>query len=161
MLENDKRPIGTVWDRRMNNLNDDDPRVYIRGDTIDDEDDNNLDKEQVPYISTCAGQRNPEIRVLQRDGSCTSVPVFVLLNCQGHVLVRDHGKLRMSKGYRSFFEKIVAKSSSEVVPLVYAEAQLFPSVFWQSFEDGSIAGALPTALWCDSKTLRNLGVKGL
>jgi hypothetical protein len=64
----------------------------------------------------------------------------------------------MNKLHRSICEKIVSTSASKVVPLVYAEAQLFPTIFWWSFQDGSIAGALPTALWADKSTLAKFGL---
>jgi len=67
----------------------------------------------------------------------------------------------MNKSQRSFVEKLVARSTSAVVPLVYAEAQLFPSIFWQSLDDGTLPGAIPTALWCNPKTLKKLGIASM
>lgn len=56
------------------------------------------------------------------------------------------------------FERMVSKNESKVIPLVYAEAQLFPTTFWCSLDDGSIPGAIPTALWADKPTLARYGI---
>lgn len=67
----------------------------------------------------------------------------------------------MNRRHRAIFEKLVARANSAVVPLVYGEAQLFPSIFWQSLSDGTIPGALPTALWCDANTLKKHGIASM
>lgn len=80
-----------------------------------------------------------------------SAPLHVILNHQGHLLIRQNSKLRMQKRHANFFQKIVSLSNSTAIPLVYAEAILFPDSFFAALSDGTILGALPTAfLNCDS-----------
>lgn len=90
-----------------------------------------------------------------------TTPLYVLLNHQGHLLVRRNFKLRMSKRNSAFYQRIVAKEKSKTISLVYGEAMLFPDIFWYSKEDGSIPGALPTALWSDCSTLESLGIASM
>lgn len=116
---------------------------------------------EIPCTSGFEGPNCPDVRVENSDPSAPRIPLYVMLNMQGHLLTRSRSKLRMNKAQRAVFEKLVARSTSRIVPLVYGEAQLFPSVFWQSLRDGSIPGAIPTALWCDAKTLGNLGIASL
>ena len=47
------------------------------------------------------------------------------------------------------------------MPLVYIEAILFSDIFFYSKDDGSIPGALPTALWADESFLNWIGVASL
>lgn len=127
--------------------------------TSTSDDINHFDTTHIPTTTTGTDQR--EISVDHRDPSGVSIPLCVLLNQQGHLLTRTNHKLRMNKMHRSICERLVAKSTSRVVPLVYAEGQLFPTIFWYSLEDGSIPGAMPTALWTDKQTLAKLGIASM
>lgn len=143
---------------RNDEVEGDDPPVFESDEVLRDEEDHfNMDG----ITSTRNGEENPTIEVEQEYAPGSSVPLYVMLNMQGHLLTRSRSKLRMGKARRALFEKIVARSNSNVVPLIYAEAQLFPSIFWQSLEDGTIPGAIPTALWCDAKKLKSLGIATL
>ena len=128
----------------------------------DDEDLILAGNDQVENPTTTTGSEPPFIN-LEMDGLDISNAVShcILLNMQGHCVTRLRHKFKMNKSQRSFVEKLVARSTSAVVPLVYAEAQLFPSIFWQSLDDGTIPGAVPTALWCNPKTLKKLGIASM
>lgn len=95
------------------------------------------------------------------DNSSVNMNLYVIFNQHGNVLTRARSKAKMSKTHQALCQRIVANSTSKVVPLVYAEAQLFPSIFWQSMEDGTIPGALPTALWSDASYLKQLRIASL
>ncbi|CAB9511975.1 hypothetical protein SEMRO_512_G157630.1 [Seminavis robusta] len=84
----------------------------------------------------------------------------VLLNKHARLLVRRHGKLIRTRQQRSFLEKIVS-ASQQTLPLVYPEGMLFYSIFWDSLQDGSIIGAIPTALLCGNSYLRRLNIASL
>ena len=136
------------------------------GNAISDEYDENNDDIRDPFdatniFTTNTGSDQPEIVVEHYDSSETNIPLYVILNQHGHLLTRTSHKLRMNNKHRALCERLVSKSPSAVVPLVYAEAQLFPSIFWQSLDDGTVPGAMPTALWTDRTTLRQLGVASL
>jgi hypothetical protein len=87
-----------------------------------------------------------------------STPLYVVLNEQGHLLTRYGSKLRMKKKHKAYYQKLIATSKATTIPLVYAEALLFPDIFWYSLNDGTIPGAFPTALWSDMDTLKRLGI---
>ena len=133
--------------------------TYADDEDMNQEEDNEEDQEaHAKILCTRAGTHQLDIDVQHYDKSGSKIPLYVILNQHGHLLTRTQAKLRMTKLHRSLCENIVSRCRTKVVPLVYAEAQLFPTVFWQSLEDGTIAGALPTALWSDAGTLKRLGI---
>ena len=95
---------------------------------------------------------------LQAHEEVAFCPLHVLLNKQGHLLVRHNSKLRMTKKHAHFFQRIHSTCKGTCLPLVYAEALLFPDTFFYCTNDGSILGALPTALWADATTLKKINV---
>jgi predicted GIY-YIG superfamily endonuclease len=90
-----------------------------------------------------------------------SCPLHVLLNQQGHLLVRKKSKLRMNRRHANFFQRIVATTRGKTLPLAYAESLLFPDIFFFSTGEGSILGAIPTALWTDEKMLNSVGIASM
>ncbi|CAJ1966420.1 unnamed protein product [Cylindrotheca closterium] len=108
--------------------------------------------------TTTTGTDQCEIAVEHSDSSEFRIPLYVILNQHGHLLTRTNHKLRMNKMHWSITERLVAKAESKVSPLVYAKGQLFPTIFWYSLDDGSIPGAMPTALWSNKQTLKKLGI---
>ena len=52
-------------------------------------------------------------------------------------------------------------SGIESVPLVYPEAMLYPSLFWKDDQEGSMFGALPSALLAASSECSRLGFAGI
>jgi len=120
---------------------------------------NHFDSTDLPVSRT--GTHQVDLETQNFDSHGQKVPTCVILNRHGHLLTRTGHKLRLNKKHRSIFEKIVSKSPSKVIPLVYAEAQLFPAIFWQSLNDGTICGAMPTALWTDKKTLKRFRIASM
>jgi predicted GIY-YIG superfamily endonuclease len=112
------------------------------------------------FASTAIGLEPYEIH-LDAPEEVMASPLHVLLNHQGHLLVRCSAKLRMKRKHANFFQRIVATSSGTTVPLVYAEAVLFPDIFFYDCPDGSIPGAIPTALWTDSSCLSRYGLASM
>jgi predicted GIY-YIG superfamily endonuclease len=99
--------------------------------------------------------------IIEGSEEVTSSPLHVLLNQQGHLLIRKNAKLRMQKRAQQFYQRIVATSKATTIPLVYAEGMLFSDIFYYSNEEGSILGAIPTALLADDRTLSRLGIAPL
>ena len=89
-----------------------------------------------------------------------AVPGHVLMNKHARCLVRKRSKLLLTRQQRSFLERIIS-SGQFSVPLLYPEASLFYSIFWDGFSDGSVPGALPTAFLCGNDSLRRLNIAPL
>ena len=115
--------------------------------------------EGIPVTATGTDQRDVEVENF--DNPDGKVPLCVLFNQLGHLLTRTGHKIRMNKKHKHLCQRLVATNTSQVVPLVYAEAQLFADIFWQSLPDGTIPGAMPVALWTDKETLHRLGIASL
>jgi hypothetical protein len=90
-----------------------------------------------------------------------SCPLHVLLNRQGHLLIRKDAKLRMNRRHANFFHRIISTTKGKTLPLVYAEALLFPDIFFFNTNEGAILGAIPTALWTDAQKLKHLGLASM
>ena len=114
-----------------------------------------------PAFATATATVEPYEVYLDAPEEVIASPLHVLLNQQGHLLIRRATKLRMRKKHANFFQRIVATSSGAAVPLVYGEAVLFPDIFFYNCPDGSIAGAIPTALWADQHYLSRYGVASM
>ena len=69
------------------------------------------------------------------------------MNQCGLLLTRKKHQIRGSRKQKFFIQKLCAISKGTSVPLVYAEAMLFPSIFWKASDDmNSLVGAIPTPL---------------
>jgi hypothetical protein len=90
-----------------------------------------------------------------------SIPLHVLLNRQGHLLIRRNAKLRPCLRHKAFLQRFVSRSKGRCIPLLYAESSLFPDIFYYGGGEGEIAGALPTAFWTDKSTLSRYGVASM
>ena len=112
-------------------------------------------------IQTIAQTDEVLTATLQAEREIASAPLHVILNRQGHCLIRRNAKLRMVRQHRTFFQKVVARCKNRTIPLVYAEGALFPDVFYYSTSGGAILGALPTALWTDCRTLAKYGIASM
>lgn len=132
----------------------------LYGEEYNDDDSfgSNDSNEMIPTTNTA---RQPMGVHLHGPTDVISSPLHVLLNMQGHLLIRRNTKLRMRKKNSNFYERIVSRSKGQTVPLVYAEGLLFPDIFYFHTGDGSILGALPTALWTDEKTLAKYGIASM
>jgi hypothetical protein len=124
-------------------------------DSNDTEKDHAFDDNGIPHTSS--GVEGLHVMV-EYGNDKFSTPLYVVLNEQGHLLTRYGSKLRMKKKHRAYYQKLIATSNAATIPLVYAEALLFPDIFWYSLNDGTIPGAFPTALWSDMDTLKRLGI---
>jgi hypothetical protein len=90
----------------------------------------------------------------------TDVPFIgahVIFNKHARLLIRAKDKLRPNKSQQYFLQRLVATTDDTTIPLVYPEAMIFPSIFWNACSDGSMLGAMPSALLSDNATLRRLG----
>jgi len=123
------------------------------------EKDNHFGSQGIP--TTTLGTSQPDVEIVNYSDSEHLLPLCVLFNQLGHLLTRTGYKIRMNKRHKHACQRLVATNTSQVVPLVYAEAQLFADIFWQTLPDGTIPGAMPVALWTDKQTLKHLGVASL
>jgi hypothetical protein len=138
-------------------------------DLLDDDDSDsneNANGESRTYVShpafaTTTATTEPYEVHLDAPEEVIASPLHVLLNEQGHLLIRRSAKLRMKKKYANFFQRMVATSFGISVPLVHAEALLFPDIFFYDGNDGSILGAVPTALWADEQFLSHCGLASM
>ncbi len=89
------------------------------------------------------------------------IPLHVILNNCGSLLVRTAHKLRPSKNGRNFLQTIVSRSPGKHIPILYPEGMLFPSIFWRNIDDCVPIGAIPNALLNDDTFLNNLGIAPL
>ena len=105
-----------------------------------------------------SGVAQPSDTQFNSTGDC--IGSHVILNKHARLLVRRHGKLLTTRQQRAFMERIVA-TGKRSVPLLYTEASIFSSMFWDSYEDGSMIGAMPTAMLCRSETLGQVNVAPL
>jgi hypothetical protein len=124
-------------------------------DSSEDMKEDELDDNGIPHTSS--GVEGLHVMV-EYGNDKFSTPLYIVLNEQGHLLTRYGSKLRMRKKHRAYYQKLIATSKATTIPLVYAEALLFPDIFWYSLDDGTIPGAFPTALWSDMDTLKRLGI---
>ena len=108
----------------------------------DNPDDYEGEEAESPLFSTNAGKVALKLvcRAVQITGR-------VLLNLRGSLLLRKNRDLRGSRAERGFLERIVSMFSSKTVPLVYPEAMMMLSDFWEALGDGSVVGAMPSCLW--------------
>jgi hypothetical protein len=81
----------------------------------------------------------------------------VLLNNVGACLSRRDRPIRPRRFQASFLEKMVCTSEGHSVPLVYVEGTMFPSIFWKDTYDGSLVGAMPSALLNDARECNRHG----
>lgn len=87
----------------------------------------------------------------------TYVSGYVLLNNVGACLIRRDRPIRPRRFQASFLEKMVCTSEGHSVPLVYVEGTMFPSIFWKDTYDGSLVGAMPSALLNDARECNRHG----
>ena len=70
-----------------------------------------------------------------------------IMNQCGSLLTRKKHQIKGSRKQKFFIQKLCAISKGTSVPLIYAEAMLFPSIFWKASDDmNSLVGALPAPL---------------
>ena len=70
----------------------------------------------------------------------------MLMNQCGALLVRKNAQIKGSRAQQAFLQRFVATTLGMCVPLVYAEAVLFNSIFWKGLPSGDLLGAIPSAL---------------
>ena len=83
----------------------------------------------------------------------------VLNDMYGNCLMRRNSQLKGNLYERGFMQGIISTSSSSV-PLLYAEAMLFPDIFWKAQSDGALLGALTGSLWTDRYTAGAYNIAG-
>ena len=127
-------------------------------DSDDNEDIQDMNMPLQLTTHAAADMQDVEFNAPEEIASC---PLHILLNQQGHLLVRKKSKLRMNRRHANFFQRIVSTTKGKTLPLAYAEALLFPDIFFFATKEGSILGAIPTALWTDETTLKMLGIASM
>ena len=83
--------------------------------------------------------------------------MHVLMNEHGSLLVHKSGHLKPCQAAKGFLEQIVATAEGQSIPLLYPEAMMFPSIFWNQHNDG----ALPVGLWSGNQAANAFGYAGL
>jgi len=81
----------------------------------------------------------------------TFISGHIVLNGVGNCLIRRNRPIRPRRYQSAFLEKIVCTSDGHAVPLVYPEGMMFTSLFWKDVFDGSLVGAIPSALLTDAR----------
>ncbi len=95
--------------------------------------------------------------VIIKPSSKNKMPLHVLLNEHGCLLIRRNQRMPRSRKVQGYLETIVSTTKGESIPLIYPEGMLFPSIFWHQQQDGSIDGALPVALFDSNMVATNFG----
>ena len=104
--------------------------------------------------TTNASMAAPNVKEKERK---SRFPMHVLMNEHGTLLLRNGKQLKPSRGVKGFLQKIVATATGQSIPLLYPEAMLFPSIFWNQQSDGSYDGAIPIGLWNGNQTANEFG----
>jgi predicted GIY-YIG superfamily endonuclease len=128
--------------------------VFVGDQPGGDADDNDEFNEVLP--TTNAG-RTP----IYSETSHHNIGLHVIFNKHGHLLVRGNYKLEPSRGQANFLQCLVATRANTTIPLVYPDAMMFPSIFWNTCPDGSVVGSIPSALLLDDAMLKRLGIASL
>ena len=122
------------------------------------EDDSSLESDingELPVATTNTG-RSPMVF----DFPSAMAGLHVLFNKHQNLLVRFDRRLEASWVEKKFLETIVSRGG-QTLPLLYPEGLIFPSIFWLSLPDNSIAGAMPGSLLSDDLYLKSLGIATL
>ncbi len=99
---------------------------------------------------------------LNEDSKQLFVGAHIILNNCGTLLARRGIKLKGNKLQQRFLQSIVATNHGKSVSLLYPEALLFPSIFWnENAIDSSPYGAIPSCLLAHDSTLSNCGFASL
>ena len=70
----------------------------------------------------------------------------VILNQCGSILCRSDSHINSYRTQKHFLQRMASTIDKQCVPLLYPEAMMFPSIFWQLHNDsGSFPGALPSS----------------
>ncbi len=153
------------YDFPLNLLNDnilddsEDDAVYDSND--EDEVQRERPNTEFQGLLTSVASRQPLSLEFPEGTDVPFAPLHVLLNQQGHLLVRKNAKLRLNRKHKHFCQGITANLHGRTLPLVFPEALLKPSIFYFDFPDGTIPGALPAALWADEHVLGRLGIASM
>ena len=96
------------------------------------------------------------------DARSNVVGNIILLNGLGSLLVRRRHNLNFSRANTEFLQRKIISRYGKSIPLAYAEATLYPSIFpYDSGWDGSILGAIPSAFLSQEKNTTSHGVASL
>ena len=119
--------------------------------------DDEEDYDETNFPIACSDEEPLTIR-----GDPSAISGCCILNNVGSLLARKGSKLRGSMNEKFFLQRIASTTPGRVVPLVYPEAMLFPSLFWKDAkDDGAMLGAIPCGLMGHDATLRRFGIAGL
>ena len=70
----------------------------------------------------------------------------VILNQCGSILCRSDININSVRAQRHFLQRMASTINEQCVPLLYAEAMMFPSIFWKLHnQSGSFPGSLPSS----------------
>ena len=143
------------------------PDMYLEADVMSDHSmeensdsgsDNDSEEMHDVIPTTDASKKALDI---ERKGRSSRFGLHVLLNEHGTLLVRRNATLTPSRAAKGFLERIVATSDGSSIPLLYPEAMLFPSIFWNQKQDGSYDGAIPIGLWKSASDANSFGFAGI
>jgi len=96
------------------------------------------------------------------DAESNFVGNVCILNGLGSLLVRSRHDLNMARANHEYLQERIVSRYGYSIPMLYAEATLFPSVF--PFDDShtpSILGAIPSAFLSQDKNSNEHGIAGL
>ena len=99
---------------------------------------------------------------LVHDSESNFVGNVCVLNGLGSLLVRSRHDLNLARANLEFLQERIVSRYGYSIPMLYAEAALFPSAF--PFDDGyttSILGAMPSALLSQNKNSNEHGIASL
>ena len=97
------------------------------------------------FPSTLAGEEGYVVEEVIPKGQYVSG--HVILNQCGSLLNRNDKEIVGYKAQKYFLQRIASVSGENMVPLLYPEGMMFPSIFWSMVsKSGSILGAIPSGL---------------
>ena len=110
----------------------------------------------------CTVAHSNTIPDLVHDNESNFVGNVCILNGLGSLLLRSRHDVNMARSNHEFLQERIVSRYGYSIPMLYAEATLFPGVF--PFDDGctpSILGAIPSAFLSQDKNSAEHGVASL
>ena len=112
-------------------------------DFLDPDSDSSMESELFIPVTNAALE---PLQVVDATPILKRVSGHMLMNQCGALLVRKNAQIKGSRAQQAFLQRFVATTLGMCVPLVYAEAVLFNSIFWKGLPTGDLLGAIPSAL---------------
>lgn len=114
-----------------------------------------------PTVPTTNAGVLPVYSIPEGDYEDACVNNHVVLNTFGHMLMRRNKKIAGTMNQRHFLQRMVSRVPGDSLSLVYPEGMLFGDIFNYDTINGTIVGAIPSALLNSGGVLESLGFTSL